>query len=51
VVGGNERNQTRTAVFTRESDVDIFRFQKILVAAEVVRKCMGGDAGDADFEE
>ena len=32
-----------------ETELDILRFQKILVAAEVVRKSVGGDAGDADF--
>jgi len=55
LVGGDERDQARTAVFTREGEMDVFRFQKILVAAEVVRECVrgngGGDAGDADFEE
>jgi hypothetical protein len=55
LVGGDERDQARTAVFTREGEVNVFRFQKILVAAEVVRECVrgngGGDAGDADFEE
>jgi hypothetical protein len=38
-------------MFAGEGEVDVFRFQKILMAAEVVRKRMGGDAGDADFEE
>ena len=51
MVGGDERDQARTAVFTREGEVNVFRFQKILVAAELVRQCMSGDAGDADFEE
>ena len=38
-------------MFTREGEVNVFRFQKIFVAAEVVRECISGDAGDADFEE
>jgi len=50
-MGGGERYQARTAVFAGEGEVDVFRFQKILMAAEVVRECMSGDAGDADFEE
>ena len=50
-MGGGEHYQARTAVFAREGEVDVFRFQKILVTAEVMRKDTGGDAGDADFEE
>jgi hypothetical protein len=48
-VGGDERDEARTAVFAGETELDVFRFQKILVAAQVVREGMGGDAGDADF--
>ena len=51
MVRGGERYQARTAVFAGEGEVDVFRFQKSLMAAEVMRKHMGGDAGDADFEE
>jgi len=51
VVGGGERYQARTAVFAGEGEVNVFRFQKILMTAEVVREGAGGDAGDADFEE
>jgi hypothetical protein len=32
-----------------EADLDARRLQKNLVAAEVVRQGVGGDAGDADF--
>ena len=46
-----ERYLTRTAVFASEGDLDIFGLQKFLVAAEVMREDVRGDAGDADFEE
>jgi hypothetical protein len=50
-VGGGQRYLARTAVFAGEGEMYVFRFQKILVAAEVMGKCVGGDAGDADFYE
>ena len=48
-MGGSKSYQARTAVLARESEADIFRFQKALVAAEVVGECVGGDGGDGDF--
>ncbi len=36
-VGGGERDLARTAVFAGEGEVDVFRFEKILMAPEVVR--------------
>jgi len=37
VVGGSERDQARTAVFAGETEQNVFRFQKTLMAAQVVR--------------
>src|SRR3984893_17116836 len=51
VGGRGERYQARTAMLAGEGEGDVFRCQNILVAAEVVGQCLGGDAGDADFEE
>ena len=50
-MGDGERYEARTAVFAGEGELNVFRFQKILMAAEVMREDMRGDAGDADFEE
>jgi hypothetical protein len=48
-VGGGERNEAGTGVPTGEGQLDVFRFQEIPMAAKMVRKRLGGDAGDADF--
>ncbi len=50
-MGGGQRYLARTAVFAGEGEMYVFRFQKTFVAAEVMRNGVGGDAGDADFEE
>jgi hypothetical protein len=49
VVGGCEGDQAGTAVAAGETELNVFRFQKIFVTAQVVREGVGGDAGDADF--
>jgi hypothetical protein len=51
VVGGGQRYLARTAVFAGEGEINVFRFQEVFVAAEVTQNGVGGDAGDADFEE
>src|SRR5262252_999181 len=49
LAGGLEGYEARTAMLADEADLDALRLEKILVAAEVVRQGVGGDAGDADF--
>jgi hypothetical protein len=36
-------------VLAGETELNVFRFQKIFMTAQVVREGMCGDAGDADF--
>jgi hypothetical protein len=53
VVGDGKDYEAGAAVAAGESELDVFRFQEILMAAQVVREGVcgngGGDAGDADF--